>query len=1132
MSIRAQILILAFIVAIPAAGIIVYSGIQMREASTHDARMETQRLADNIAAEQQNLIAAAQQLIIALAQLPEVKKQNRDRVQPVLRDILKLNAQYSNIFIADLNGLVWATAVPTKPPFIVSDRRYFNNALASGQLSSGEYVISRATARPAFNVAYPLRDERGTIIGVISVGFVLDAFTQVLERAKLPAGSSFVLLDHKGIVLYRAIEPEKYIGRQYDPDLFKQMQEGPDVHTYSSIIAIGGDKRIVTYHKLRLPEEQSPYMYVRAGIPIAAVLADANKVLIRNLALFTSFLSLAVLFAWLIGKRSIADRITLLENATRDLANGDLHVRLSDLVVGGELGRLGQTFDAMARKLSLRERALIESEQNYREIFNTTKDAIFVHDAESGSIIEINKTVEELYGYSREEILHQKTVQDLSSGESPYSLREAGEWIRKTFEEGPQHFEWLARKKNGELFWTEVVLSTTRIGGAGRVLAVARDITERRQAEEALRERDELLRQAVRVSQIGIFEHDQRTDTIYWSPQQRVIYGWGPDEPVTLQVFIDHVHPEDLESVVASVRRAHDPAGDGIWDVEHRIIRRDGTVRWLKERSQTFFEGESDARHPVRTIGAVLDITERKKTEEEQQKLVSVIEMSRDFIGIADLDGRMLYVNAAGLKLVGLDSGEDSRRRDLSDFLMEADHRRLEKEMLPTIFGTGTWIGELALRHFKTGSPIPVETSGFIIKDRKNDKPIALANISRDISERRHAEEEKQKLQAQLVQVQKMESIGQLAGGIAHDFNNILAAIIGYGSIMQKKMGTDDPNRMYLDHILTAAERAASLTQSLLAFGRKQVICPRDIDLNESIRKVEKFLTRIIGEDIILTTALSTEALMIYADVTQIEQVLMNLATNARDAMPTGGRLMIEAGRVMLDDEYVRAKGYGTPGPYAVLNVSDTGEGMDEETQKTIFEPFFTTKEIGRGTGLGLAIVYGIVKQNDGYINVYSEPGKGTTFKIYLPLVSSRAGEDWHPEVLQPLRGGPETILFAEDNETVRLLNRDVLQEFGYTVIEAADGEEALQKFREHGDRINLFILDVIMPKKNGREVFEEARRSNPNVKAIFTSGYPADLIQKEGVLEKGLHFLSKPSSPEALVRKVREVLDQERVAP
>jgi nitrogen-specific signal transduction histidine kinase len=411
---------------------------------------------------------------------------------------------------------------------------------------------------------------------------------------------------------------------------------------------------------------------------------------------------------------------------------------------------------------------------------------------------------------------------------------------------------------------------------------------------------------------------------------------------------------------------------------------------------------------------------------------------------------------------------------------------------------------------------LPFYLTGFrMVADDKR----YLVGVGIDISERKSLEQ-------QLLHAQKMESIGQLAGGIAHDFNNILAAIVGFGSILQMKMQDDDPSREYVNQILTSAERAASLTQSLLAFSRKQVINPKDISLNESIRNVERFLARIIGEDIALTTALSTDMLTIYADVMQIEQVLMNLATNARDAMPTGGRLMIETGRVMLDDAYVRTKGYGTPGPYAVLNVSDTGAGMDEQTQEKIFDPFFTTKELGRGTGLGLAIAYGIVKQSNGFINVYSEPGKGTTFKIYFPIVSSRAGEDWRPAVQQPLRRGTETILFAEDNETVRLLIRDVLQEFGYTVIEAADGEEALRKFREHRDRISLLILDVIMPNKNGREVFETARRINPDIKALFMSGYPADLIQKEGVLEQGLHFLSKPSSPQALLRKVRDMLD------
>jgi two-component system, cell cycle sensor histidine kinase and response regulator CckA len=505
-----------------------------------------------------------------------------------------------------------------------------------------------------------------------------------------------------------------------------------------------------------------------------------------------------------------------------------------------------------------------------------------------------------------------------------------------------------------------------------------------------------------------------------------------------------------------------------------------------------------------------------KDLRESQSLLKAIIDNSTAVIYVKDLKGRYLMINRRFEDLFHLSeelvvgkTEHDVFPKEVADAFRTSDRRVLDtgtpiesEEIVPHDDGPHTYRSIKCPLFNNTG------------------KPYAVFGISTDITDRK-------KLEEQLRQSQKMESIGTLAGGVAHDFNNILAAIVGYGSLLQMKMRADDPLREYLSQILASAERAASLTQSLLAFSRKQVISPRNIDLNESIRKVEKFLTRTIGEDVVLSASLSNEALMIFIDPTQIEQVLMNLATNARDAMPKGGMLMIETGRVELDDEYVRSHGFGLPGHYAVLTVSDTGEGMGEQTQQKIFEPFFTTKEFGRGTGLGLAIVYGIVKQNKGYINVYSEVGKGTTFKIYLPFVSSRAGESKDPDVQQPLQGGTEIILLAEDNESVRRLNKGVLREFGYTVIEAADGEEALKKFRELRDRISLFILDVIMPKKNGREVFEEARRSNPNTKVIFTSGYPADLIQKEGVLEKGLHFLSKPSSPQALLRMVREVLDQ-----
>ena len=385
---------------------------------------------------------------------------------------------------------------------------------------------------------------------------------------------------------------------------------------------------------------------------------------------------------------------------------------------------------------------------------------------------------------------------------------------------------------------------------------------------------------------------------------------------------------------------------------------------------------------------------------------------------------------------------------------------------------------------------------------------------------------EKKKLEDQLRQSQKMEAIGQIAGGIAHDFNNILTAIIGYASLLQMKMGEDDPLKVYIEPIITSTERAASLTQGLLAFSRKQISNPAPVNMNELIKKVEKFLKRVIGEDIELQTILADKDITVMADSGQIEQVLMNLATNARDAMPTGGLLTIENGTVEIDDEYIKAHGYGKAGTYALISVTDSGVGMDEKTRGKIFEPFFTTKEVGKGTGLGLSIVYGIVKQHSGYVNCYSEPGKGTTFRIYLPLIQAALNEAKPVEVIGPA-GGTETILLAEDEENVRDITRLVLEEYGYKVIEAIDGEDAVNKFMENKDKIVLLLFDVIMPKMSGKEAFDMIRKIRPDIKVLFASGYPADFIHRKKIDEEGLPFVVKPISPTALIKKVREVLDK-----
>ncbi|RQW77497.1 MAG: response regulator [Geobacter sp.] len=378
-------------------------------------------------------------------------------------------------------------------------------------------------------------------------------------------------------------------------------------------------------------------------------------------------------------------------------------------------------------------------------------------------------------------------------------------------------------------------------------------------------------------------------------------------------------------------------------------------------------------------------------------------------------------------------------------------------------------------------------------------------------------------MEAQLIHAQKMESVGTLAGGVAHDFNNILTVIIGNGSIIEMKMAPNDPLTNNVQQILAAANRAAGLTQSLLAFSRKTPIEPRPVNLNDILNKVERLLTRLLREDIEYKSALTGEELTIMADTSQMEQVVMNLATNARDAMPKGGLLRISTAVVELDQAFISVYGYGTPGRYAALSCSDNGAGMDRETVQRVFEPFFTTKEVGKGTGLGLAIVYGIIKQHNGYINCYSEPGKGTTFRIYLPLMEPAPIEE--PIIPEgTAKGGSETILVAEDDDAARKLARQILETYGYMVIEAVDGEDAVAKFIEHQKRIDLAILDVIMPKKNGKAACDEILKLRPGLKCIFTSGYAADILDEQD--KKDLNFIPKPIIPNMLLKKIREILD------
>ena len=394
---------------------------------------------------------------------------------------------------------------------------------------------------------------------------------------------------------------------------------------------------------------------------------------------------------------------------------------------------------------------------------------------------------------------------------------------------------------------------------------------------------------------------------------------------------------------------------------------------------------------------------------------------------------------------------------------------------------------------------------------------LSYDGILRDITERKN-------LENQLLHAQKMEAVGQLAGGIAHDFNNILSAIVNYAYLLKNKFTADDPSQAQIDQIYSLSMKASEITRGLLAFSRKHFINPIPVNLNSSVKNMEKLLSKFISEDIQLKLNLSDKDPVIMADSAQIEQIVINLATNARDAMPDGGSLIIETEQADIDDNFIRLHGFGKPGQYALISVTDTGTGMDEETKKRIFEPFFTTKGVGKGTGLGLSIIYGIVSQHNGYIDVYSKPGTGTTFKIYFHIVKTEAQKKKDLK-LSDLSGKGETILVAEDESEVRNSIKLILEKFGYKVIEALDGEDAMEKFREHKDRIDLLLFDVIMPKKNGRDAYEEIKKTSPEMRVIFTSGYSSEIIDKKGILTDGFEHVSKPVLPDRLLSKISEVL-------
>ncbi|MEA5112957.1 MAG: PAS domain S-box protein [Geobacteraceae bacterium] len=760
------------------------------------------------------------------------------------------------------------------------------------------------------------------------------------------------------------------------------------------------------------------------------------------------------------------------------------------------------------KECMLARSSLAQSEEQFRQMFEKHRAIMYLVDTETLSVYGTNEAARRFYGYSPREFEHLK-LNDLSI----QSENEIRNGLHDLSDQVNNYYVSRHRLRNGDVREVEIYCTPIILRGRQFFFSIVHDISERIKAQEALRISEDNYRTIFDSVTDAIFVHDMETGRILEINSMACeMFGYTRDDfpmlspEMTSAMYSPFDHEEALH-------RVHEAAAGTLQCFEWKARHRDGHVFMVEVNlKKVALKGEN------RLLAVVRDITESKQTEdalrESEARFRSLVEATSDWIWEVDSNFRFTYASPKVNDLLGFKPAEIIGKT-LFDFILEEDREKTREIVTAARDARRPFPAVTSRNLHRNGRIIVLETGGVPIFDAIGGL-IGYRGIVRNITDRKHLEE-------QLLQAQKMEAIGQLAGGIAHDFNNILTAITGYVFLLGMKVENEELKK-HVDQIRLASERAAALTDSLLAFSRKQIICLQPLSINTVLKKAEKFLSRLIREDIEIRMELCPEELIILGDETKLEQIVINLVTNARDAMPRGGILTISTEHKHMDMELQPSTAIDKEMDYLLLSVSDTGVGIDERTRDRIFEPFFTTKEVGKGTGLGLAIVYEIIRQLNGYVDITSEQGLGTSIGIYLPLVQESSKESAYIQLATPERGA-ETILIAEDDPDARRFIKTVLEEFGYTVIEAFDGKDVVEKFTNNSERIQCVILDIIMPKQSGKDAHNEIIKIRPDVKTLFLSGYTGEFLSGEGILEEGLHFLPKPVAPWLLLEKVRELL-------
>ena len=775
------------------------------------------------------------------------------------------------------------------------------------------------------------------------------------------------------------------------------------------------------------------------------------------------------------------------------------------------------TYEELEQKNKELETQLVEGEQfaaRFRCIFRAIPDATVFADTKR-RIVAVNPALTNIFGYEKEELLGKRT-------QIVYSSKQDYEELGRTrfnlqAEEKLKPYEMTYRKKGGEVFTCEVVAATVKDddGNAIGFLGILRDITERKRAEAALQEREERYRTLASNIPGAVYWCDENWRIHFMSDGIHEISGYPASDFVADKVrsFASVMHPEDIKVVeekVSDCLSKEIPV-----EVEYRMICADGSIRWIHDKAQGILNEDGKLKW---FDGVLFDITERKQAEKALKTQARILDNMVEGVNVSDENGIIFFANPAFDAMFGYEPGEliDKPVSILNACTPEENVRRVA-EVIEQLKTHGVWSGEL--------NNIRKDGTQFITYARVSALEVSgkqyWISVQEDITDHKRAEEEKKEFEARLQQAQRLEAIGTLAGGIAHNFNNLLMAIQGNVSLMLYDIDPAHPFYEFLTSIKSEVENGAKLTAQFLGYARKGKYFPQPLNLNQLVKKASSTIGAT-KKEISIHRELADDLFAIEADQAQIQQVLLNLLINAADAMPGGGDLILKTANVI--DKDMKDKVYDPkPGNYVQLTVTDTGSGMDKETQERIFEPFFTTKEMASGTGLGLASVYGIIKGHGGYVDVESEPGRGTTFTVYLPATEKTVEETLQPS--EPIVKGTETILLVDDEDRVMDVGTKLLEKLGYTVLEARGGKEAVEIYKENKDRIDLVLLDMVMPRMGGGEAYDKMKEINPDVKVLLSSGYDIDSEAKE-ILARGCNaFIQKPFGMQELSQNIREVL-------